>query len=217
MNFGARLSTSTANINSPTRTDAATVNLLLFNRAILASAALSYNEVAFGWTSSANGGFPTGGPESYSCRISFAKSLNANSLWQEDGSGLQPPTGMTSTSFNTGSTLSTQEFVAVNSMTGSCNTQFPGAMYTRETMRVNYGNSYGLAYTTNAGYQLDWGPDTQTFAALYIGNTLTYSGFVPGYYTWSGTANGFVASTSALFLKQTSTFSINRLIDRSIN
>ena len=68
-------------------------------------------------------------------------------------------------------------------------------MYTRnDSFGVEYGRRYGLV-TSRGNLQLDWGPDGQSFAAVYIGRDRD------GYITPWSTRHGYVLSTISLWVK----------------
>jgi len=150
----------------------------------------SSSKIAFAWNQS---GTPNGGILSYDNAVSFTTPSNTMSL---DGS-LNP----TVSNFYTNVSNSERYSFNISILKGASGFSQSDTFHTRKTtFSVNYGNSYGIVRPSSGGQQLDWGPDGQTFASVY----LSYVGAPSeqnGYVTPSGTGSGFVPSTLSMWVK----------------
>ena len=150
----------------------------------------SSSRIAFAWNQS---GTPNAGILSYDNAISFITPSNTMSL---DGS-LNPDVA----NFQTNVSNSERYSFNISILKGASGFSASDTFYTRKTtFAVNYSNSYGIVKMGSSGTQLDWGPDTQTFASVY----LSYVGAPAeqnGYITPNGTQNGFVPSTLSMWVK----------------
>jgi hypothetical protein len=150
----------------------------------------SSSRIAFAWNQS---GTPNGGILSYDNAVSFATPSNTMSL---DGS-LNPSVA----NFQSNVSDPQRSSFNISILKGASGFSASDTFYTRKTtFSVNYGNSYGIVKMGSSGNQLDWGPDGQTFASVY----LSYVGAASeqnGYITHSGTQNGFVPSTLSMWVK----------------
>ena len=164
-------STNTANINA--------VNLVN-----------SSSRIAFAWNQT---GTSEGNILSYANAVSFPTPSNTMSL---DGS-LNPSVA----NFQTNVSDAQRSSFNIQILKGASGFSASDTWYTRKTtFSVNYGNSYGIVKMGSSGTQLDWGPDTQTFGAVY----LSYVGATTeqnGYITYSGTQNGYTPSTLSMWTK----------------
>jgi len=180
---GVRLNESFGSYEPLSRTDRATLDGVASFQA--------GGEVAISWNRS---GFPTGGLASYDHAIAFPLPA-ASSMTLSAAS--EPPVGPAANQFSRVGTSVLQSLVSVRNLVGDAG--LPAEMFLRnQTFGVNYGNSYGLVWSPSNN-QLDWTPDSQPFAAVYFGRDLTSP--PSGYVTPSGTANGYVPSTMAIWVR----------------
>jgi hypothetical protein len=183
---GARLTTRSGLYDPAVRTGSATLAAVERFQA--------GGEVAISWNRS---GFPTDGIDSYEHAVAFP--LPAPATMTVDGAAV-PPIGPGATQFSRIGSEATQSLVPVrNLLTASADPGLPGSMFMRnQTLGVNYGRSYGLVWSPSNN-QLDWTPDGQAFAAVYLGFDFTTP--LSGYVTPAGTASGYVPSTMALWVR----------------
>lgn len=143
-------------------------------------------QMAITWAQS---GTPSGGLSSYT-----------NGLWFT----LPTPEAMTLTGVKPGANDAGFTPVSVSAVHGPWGG--PSAMFLRaDTFGANYGDSYGLVGSSTAGNPaVDWGPDAQDRAVVYLHpgrqrqSGATYERV---YVTPSGTANGFVPSQMAVWVR----------------
>jgi hypothetical protein len=150
----------------------------------------SSSKIAFAWNQS---GTPNGGILSYDNAVSFTTPSNTMSL----DATLNP----TVSNFQSNVSDAQRSSFNISILKGASGFSASDTFYTRKTtFSVNYGNSYGIVKMGSSGSQLDWGPDAQTFASVY----LSYVGSPSeqnGYITSNGTPNGFVPSTLSMWVK----------------
>ncbi|MCF8536937.1 MAG: fibronectin type III domain-containing protein [Candidatus Nanopelagicales bacterium] len=137
------------------------------------------SEVAISWNQT---GYATGGISSYDYGIKFT---------------LPTPSAMTLTAVSSTSTPPVPSFTPVTitdiqGTSGLSSTQYMQAT----TFGVNYDSSYGLT-DDNA----NWGPDSQSRQALYLGTPGGSSSYGKGYFTTNGTTSGYVPSTMAIWVR----------------
>ena len=120
--------------------------------------------------------------------------INLNGRTGPAGNG--PNVGSHHTQFSTRARLKGQP--SYNTATGHHIKELhglPSSLFTRnDSFGVEYGRRYGLV-TSRGNLQLDWGPDGQSFAAVYIGRDRD------GYITPWSTRHGYVLSTISLWVK----------------
>ena len=120
--------------------------------------------------------------------------INLNGRTGPAGNG--PNVGSHHTQFSTRARLKGQP--SYNTATGHHIKELhglPSSLFTRnDSFGVQYGTSYGLV-ASRGNPQLDWNPDGQSFAAVYIGRQGN------GYITPWGTKHGYVPSTISLWVK----------------
>lgn len=204
---GARLTGASGSYEPATRTGRANIDALQrFQEG---------GEVAITWN---HAGFPTGGISSYDRAVAFP--LPAPQTMALDAAPI-PPAGSGTSHFSRIGTLPSQALVPVRNLLGEeADPGMPAEMYLRSsTFGVNYGNSYGLVRGLGANNQLDWSPDAQAFAAIYLGVEAPGSGAPPtGYVTPSGTGLGAVPSTMAVWVRpaQVSTVEGSTTLESSV-
>ena len=151
----------------------------------------SSTTMAISWNAT---GAAEGGISSYANAVSFPTPSNTMSL----DASLNPSTA----NFQTNVSNSEKHSFNITILKGASGFSASDTWYTRKTsFAVNYGNSYGIVKMGATGTQLDWGPDAQTFGALYlsfVGQPSTQN----GYATPSGTGSGYTPSTMSLWVKQ---------------